>query len=190
MVRGLSRLIVRVSASLPLFALTTVLAFGSLAVLMRIGAAFPAVAGGAQVFDLQNGLTAADVLAQLPGYTDEARRLYRAFTAVDYLFPFAASLFLAAIAAFCLRRAFPGAYAVALARNLLPLLMIPALFDWSENVAALVAIEAWPDTTPAMATAIVVAKRLKLACLVVAQAVVGALLLATAVRLLAVRRRT
>lgn len=189
MVQGLNRLVVRVSGSAPLFALATVLAFGSLAVLMRIGEAFPAAAGGAQVFDLQNGLTAAQVLAQLPGYTDEARRLYYAFTAVDYLFPFAASLFLAAIAAFCLRRAFPGAYAAAVARNLLPLVMIPALFDWCENVAALVAITAWPDTSPAMAGAIVVAKRLKLGFLFVAQGGVGLLLLATAARLLLARLR-
>lgn len=189
MMQGLNRLVVRVSGSAPLFALVTVLAFGSLAVLMRIGAAFPAAAGGAQVVDLQNGLTAAQVLAQLPGYTDEARRLYYAFTAVDYLFPFAASLFLAAIAAFCLRRAFPGAYAVAVARNLLPLVMIPALFDWCENVAALLAITAWPDTTPAMAGAVVAAKRLKLGFLFVAQGGVGLLLLATASRLLTARLR-
>lgn len=184
MLQGLSRLIVRVSGSAPLFVLATVLTIGSLMVLMRIGAAFPAVAGGAQVFDLQNGLTAAQVLGQLPGYTDEARSLYHRFTAVDYLFPFAASLFLAAIAAFCLRRAFPDLYAKALALNLLPLLMLPALFDWCENVAALVAISAWPDTTPGMAAAVVVAKRLKLGTLFPAQGLVGLLVVAAAGRAL------
>jgi len=189
MLQRLTGLIVRVSGSAPLFGLVTVLFVGSLALLMRIGAAFPAVAGGAQVFDLQNGLTADQVLAQLPGYTDAARALYLQFTAIDYLFPFAASLFLAATAAFCLRRTFPGAYAVALARNLLPLLMVAALFDWAENVAALTAIQSWPDTTPAMATAVVVAKRLKLAFTVAGQAVVGVLVVATVGRALLRRFR-
>jgi hypothetical protein len=187
--QGLSRLIVRVSESAPLFALTTVLAFGSLFALMRIGAAFPPAAAGAAVFDLQNTLTAAQVLEQLPGYTDQARRLYFRFTAVDFLFPFAASLFLAAIVAFCLRHGFPGLYAMALKRRLLPLVMAAALFDWIENVAVLVAITAWPGTTPAMASAIVVAKRLKLGFLFGTQVLVGLLVLATAVRAVLVRSR-
>ncbi|MBM4197253.1 MAG: hypothetical protein FJ197_09205 [Gammaproteobacteria bacterium] len=65
-----------------------------------------------------NGLTVADVLAQLPGYTEQARAKYRLFTAIDYVFPVAGGLFIAAVA---------GVW--------LPWLMLASLFDWCENVA-------------------------------------------------------
>lgn len=185
----LNRLIVRTSTSPWLFLAAMVIAFSSLGALMQIGKNFPAVAGGAQPFDLQNDLTGAQVLAQLPAYTDAARRLYGLFTAIDYVFPFSAGLFLAAIAAFCLRHTFPAAYAALDARRLLPLLMIASLFDWCENVAAITAILSWPATTPAMATALVAAKKLKLTFLAVTQGLVALLMLATAARWLAMKLR-
>lgn len=180
MLRALNRLIIRVSGSGWLFALTTVLAFGSLALLMQIGEAFPAVAGGAQPFDLQNELTPDEVLGQLPGYTAEARRLYLQFTAIDFLFPFAAGLFLAAIAAFSMRHGFPAPYGWLTARNLLPILMLGTLFDWCENVAAVSAIYAWPDTSAALASALVTAKKLKLTLVIASQLLAALLLLAAA----------
>jgi hypothetical protein len=128
-------------------------------------------------------------LQQLPGYTGQARRQYFVFTAIDYVFPFAAGLFLAAIGAFCLRRAFPAVYAALAGRDLLPLLMLSSLFDWCENVAAITAITAWPGTTAAMATAVVVAKKLKLGFLVVTQTLVLLLMLATAGRWIAGKLR-
>ncbi len=187
MLGALNRLIIRVSANPWLFIATTVIFITSLRALMQIGETFPAVAGGAQPFDLQNGLTGEQVLLQLAGYTDAAVRQYSIFTAIDYVFPFAAGLFLAAITAFCLRRAFPGVYAAMAGRKLLPLLMLGSLFDWAENVAAITAILAYPDTTPGMATAIVLAKRLKLACVVISQ--VLALLLLMATLFIGIRRR-
>jgi hypothetical protein len=159
----------------------------SLRSLIAIEADFPAVAGGARPFDMQNGLTAAEVFQQLPSYGDEARRLYGIFTAIDYVFPFAAGLFLAAVIAFCLRRAFPHLYAALDARHLLPVFMLGTLFDWCENVAAITAILSWPDTTQAMALALVVAKRLKLACLFVTQPLALVLLIITAVKWLRAR---
>ena len=180
MIRALNQLIIRISTSWWWFLITMALAFGSLAALMRIGEGFPAVAGGAQPFDLQNDLTAAEVLAQLPGYSEAARQQYLLFTAIDYVFPLAAGLFLAAIGAFCLRQAFPGVYASLTQRQLLPLLLLSSLFDWCENVAAITAIVAYPETTAAMATAIVVAKKLKLAFLVITQGVTLLLMLAAA----------
>src|SRR5262245_15387995 len=125
----LNRLIVRTSSSAWLFIASFAVTFVTLQSLMRIGRAFQPEAGGAEPFDLQNGLTAEQVLAQLPAYTDQARQLYFAFTAIDYVFPFAAGLFMAAIAAFCLRHSFPGVYATLVSRNLLPLLMLASLFD-------------------------------------------------------------
>jgi hypothetical protein len=185
---ALNRLIVRTSSSPLLFVAATLVMVATLAAILRIGAGFPAVAGGAEPFDLQNGLTAADVLRQLPGYTDEARRQYALFTAIDYVFPFAAGLFLAAVIAFCLRRSFPRVYAALEARRLLPVLMLATLFDWCENVLVLAAIQSWPDTPAALATAIVVAKRLKLACVFLSQGLAAFLLLVTAVRALLGRR--
>lgn len=187
MIGALNRLIIRISASGWLLVTTMAVGFGSLAALIQIGNAFPAVAGGAQPFDLQNELTAAQVLGQLPGYTDEARRQYALFTAIDYVFPLTMGLFLAGIATFCLRHAFPRAYGQATQRQLLPLLLLASLFDWCENIAAITAITAWPDTTPAMATAVVVAKKLKLTFVFATQGLVLLLALAAAVAWL--RRR-
>lgn len=189
MLRGLNKLIIRVSGNGWLFAATAIVFVVSLRLLMQIGESFPAVAGGAQPFDLQNALTGEQVLQQLAGYTAEARRQYYLFTAVDYVFPFAAGLFLAAIAAFCLRRSFPAAYTAVAERALFPLLMAGSLFDWCENIAALAAILSWPDTSAGVATALVTAKRLKLTLVIATQLLVALLLLATAGKWAAARLR-
>jgi hypothetical protein len=182
MLGALHRLIVRVSANGWLFTATTVVMVACLRALIEIGAGFPAVAGGAPPFDLQNALTAPEVLSQLAGYGDEARRRYFLFTAIDYLFPFAAGVFLAAIIAFCLRRSFPGIYASLDGRRLLPAFMAGSLFDWCENIAALTAILSYLETPAAVATAVVVAKRFKLALVIATQALALLLLLVTAAR--------
>jgi hypothetical protein len=78
-------------------------------------------------------------------------------------------------------------YAKLDARHLLPLLMLATLFDWCENVAAITAITAWPGTTLAMATAIVAAKKLKLAFMMATQVGVGLLALFAIVRWLRTR---
>jgi hypothetical protein len=189
MLSALNRLIIRVSASGWLVLASAVVAFACLSAMNRIAAGFPAVAGGATPFDLQNELTAAQVLQQLAGYTDAARSQYFVFTAIDYVFPFAAGLFLAGLSAFALRRAFPGAYAAMVARRLLPLLMLGTLFDWSENIAAVTAMLAWPETTQGMAIALVTAKRLKLTCVLLSNTLALLLLLAAGGRWIAERLR-
>ncbi len=180
MFRALNGFIMRISASGRLFLAAAVVACVSLAALIGIGAGFRAVSGGALPFDLQHDLTAEQVLAQLPGYTVQARRQYALFTAIDFVFPLAAGLVLAAGAAFCLRRAFPATYASLVQRQLFPLLLSASLLDWCENVAAITAITAFPDTTAAMATALVVAKDLKLTFLAFTQALTLLLALAAA----------
>jgi hypothetical protein len=188
----LNRLIVRTSSSAWLFVGTLAVTFATLRSLTHIGRVlFPPEAGGSEPFDLQNFLTSEQVLAQLPTYTDRAHQLYYAFTAIDYVFPFAAGLFMAATAAFCLRHSFPAFYATLNARNLLPLIMLGTLFDWCENVAAITAIAASPGTTATMAIAVVTAKKLKLGFLVVSQVLVALLLVVTAVLAIAraVRKR-
>ena len=183
----LNRLILRISVSGWWFAGTALLAFASLSALKRIGAGFPAVAGGAQPFDLQNGLTADQILQQLAGYTDQARQTYLVFTSIDYVFPFAAGLFLAALGAFGLRHGFPGVYAEAARRNLFPLFLAGTLFDWCENIASLTAIMSYPDTSAALAGAVVLAKGLKLVLVSTTQGLAVLLLLAAAAKRL--RRR-
>ena len=91
----------------------------------------------------RTGLTADQVLQQLAGYTDEARRQYLASSPPSTTsFPLAAGLSLAAVGAFCLRRGFPGVYAAMVRRQLFPLFLAGSLFDWCENVAA---IDGHPD---------------------------------------------
>ena len=191
MLAMLNRLIVRTSSTPWLFVTAFAVNFGTLQAMFQIARRFEAETGF-QPFDLQNGLTPQQVLAQLPAYTDHARQLYFGFTALDYIFPFAGALFMSGIAAFCLRRSFPQLYAALVARNLLPLLMLASLFDWCENVAAITAILSWPDTTTAMATAIVVAKKLKLGFLYTTWSLVAVLVAATLVLAVArvLRKRT
>jgi hypothetical protein len=182
MLQWLNRLIIRISGSGWLFVLTTVIAFGSLAILMQIGNAFPAHAGGVQPFDLQNALTPEQVYPQIAGYTGRARQLYYLFTTIDYVFPLAAGLFLAAAGAFALRHGLPQIYAGMVSRRLLPLFLIGSAFDWCENVAALTAILSYPEGSSAIATTLVAAKRAKLFFVVVTQALTVVLLLIAGIR--------
>jgi hypothetical protein len=182
MLQRLNQLIIRISKSGWLVVLTTVIAFGSLAILMQIGNAFPAHASGAQPFDLQNALTPDQVYPQIAGYTERARQLYYLFTTIDYVFPFAAGLFMAAAGAFALRHGLPQIYAGMVSRRLLPLFLIGSAFDWCENVAALAAILSHPDGAGAIATALVAAKRAKLFFVVLTQALTVVLLLIAGIR--------
>ena len=183
----LQAIIVAISASGPAFAVVLALAVGSFAALNRIAAGFPPLAGGALPFDLQNGLAVADVYAQLAGWSPGARSRYYAFSAVDWLFPLAAGLFLAATVAFCLRRSLPRAWDWVTARRLLPLLLVGTACDWLENVFALLAVALYPAESPLLAVGLVAAKRAKLAALLPSQGLMLGLLLYTAL-LAAIRR--
>jgi hypothetical protein len=177
MLQQLNRLIIRISSSGWLFVATTLVFIGSLSALMQIGNAYPEHAGGAQPFDLQNGLTADQVMPQLAGHTARARELYYLFTAIDYVFPLAAGLFLGAAGAFALRHGLPGVYRAMAERNLFPLFLLGSAFDWCENVAALTAILSYPDVPGAIPALLVAAKRAKLFFVMLTQATVAVLLL-------------
>jgi hypothetical protein len=177
MFQWLNQLVIRISTSGWLFIATTGVFVGSLSALLRIGDAFPAHAGGAQPFDLQNGLTTDQVLPQLAGYTDRACELYYLFTAIDYVFPLAAGLFLGAAGAFALRHGLPGVYATLARRGLFPLFLIGSGFDWCENVAALTATLSYPDVPGTIPALLVTAKRLKLGFVMLTQGTVAVLLL-------------
>lgn len=185
--RRLNDLIVRISASGWLFVATLAVMVGTLQALLYIGEIFPARSGGVLPFDLQHELRREAVVPQLAGYTAATRQLYFVFTAIDFVFPLAAGLVLAATAAFCLRRVFPLGYAALVGRSLLPLFLAGTVFDWGENVAALVAILSYPETPAGIPTALVLAKRLKLVSSGAAQMLMFLLLVSVGVQWL--RRR-
>jgi hypothetical protein len=186
---ALNRLVVSTSKSLWRFVAVTAIAVVAIRLLNRIGQGFPAAAHGAIPFDLQNGLTPADVVQQLAGYTDLARWMYYAFTMIDYVFPFAAGLSLAAAGTFALRKGFPALYRTFEQRKLFPLFLLGTAFDWCENVAAISAIWTYPGDVSTIATLLVIAKRLKLGFLIATQLAVLLLLIGAAFRSVSNRKR-
>jgi hypothetical protein len=185
---ALNQLVIRTSKSIWRFLAVTAVAIIAITLLNAIGRAFPAAAGGSAPFDLQNGLTSAQVVTQLAGYTELARWMYYVFTMIDYVFPFAAGLSLAAAGAFALRKGFPAVYQACEQRRLFPLFLLGTVFDWCENVAAVTAIWTYPGDVQTIATLLVIAKRLKLACVVATQLAVALLLAGAGIR--ALGRRT
>lgn len=185
----LQDLVLRVSRTWWLYLIVVVLFAGSLLALIRIGEMFPAVAAGAVPFDLQNDLQVSEVYAQLAGYTPQARELYYAFTTIDYAFPFFAGLFLAATTAFALRNSVPRFYEALVARRLLLVLMVAAVFDWLENLAATATIALYPAEFAWLPVLLVIAKKFKLAFALFSNgAMLAAVLLATAFWLFRRRR--
>jgi hypothetical protein len=177
----LQTLLIRVSRT-PVLFLGVMLAFGlSAAALTWSGAQFKAVTGH-EPFDVQNGLTRTDIAAQLADYTPASRSAYALFATVDFAFPLLGSLFLGGLIAFLLRNTLPAVYARVTARRLLVLALLPALFDWAENLAALLLINLAPGSD-ALATALLIFKQLKLISLAAIQVVVGLLLIAWLIRL-------
>ena len=168
---------IRISRSWWLYLTVLGLFIGSLQALTRIGALFPAYAAGAIPFDLQNGLLPEQVYAQLANYSDSARQLYYAFTLIDYAFPFFAGLFMTATVAFALRNSRPKLYDALVARRLLLVLMIATAFDWLENVTAVAAIALYPMEISWLPGLLVLAKKCKLAFMVVSNAAMFAALL-------------
>jgi hypothetical protein len=179
MLARLQDLILRISRTWWLYLIVLVLFAGSLRALTRIGELFPAYAGGAVPFDLQNDLRADQVYPQLAGYTEQARELYYAFTLIDYAFPFFGGLFITATVAFALRSSLPRFYNALVARKLLLLLLLATAFDWLENLLAVATIGLYPTEVGWLPTLLVVAKKCKLATLLVSNgAMFAAVLLA------------
>jgi len=190
MLGRLQDLILRISRTWWLYGAVLFLFVGSLQALLRIGKHFPAYSGGAMPFDLQNDLGAGEVYPQLAGYTDQARELYYAFTLIDYAFPFLAGLFITATVAFALRASLPRLYAALVARKLLLVLMLATAFDWLENVTALTTIVLYPAEVGWLPTLLVVAKKCKLATLLVSNGTMFAAVLFAAGHWLVQRLRS
>jgi len=186
--QSLNDLILRFSRSWPLFLLAAGITFGSLYLFTGvIGPRFAELTGGHLPFDLQNSLTVDQVYEQLPGYPEDARKLYYLFSVIDFAFPVFASLFLAAIAAFSLRYLWPAGYDWFTERRLWVLLLLPALFDWTENVFALSVITAHGHELRSAAAMMIYAKLGKLSLTVLAQLLSFALLLLAAIKWLSIR---
>ena len=144
-------------------------------------------ATGLEPFDLQNGLTAQEVSAQLAQYDDDATGRYVVFTIVDWVFPLLGGLLTAVITAACLRNSLPRVYERAVSWRLFALFFLPTLFDWTENIFALwIVLEGFPPAD-GLVDAMLVAKRVKLVTLYLVQAVTVLSILAWLVA--AARRR-
>ena len=180
--QALNRLVIRVSQSAWLFIFSAVFAFGSLYfVFFNINDVFEIMVD-AQMFDFQNDLTVDRIFEQLPNYSYAARKLYFAFIFVDFFFPFFAGLVLAAAAAFALRHLSAKWYDSFDGKNLFALFFIPTVFDWCENIFALIVINGYPNELTFAATMLVLAKKGKLASVMLMQACTWLLLLMTALK--------
>jgi hypothetical protein len=187
-----SDLIIRFSRSWPLFLLAAVVTFGSLYLFMGvIQPRFETLTGGAVPYDLQNELTVEQVYTQLATYPAEARQLYYVFSAIDFAFPLFASLFLAAITAFSLRYLWPTAYDWIGEHKLWWLLLVPALFDWAENIFALTVITNYGQELRGAAAAMIYAKMGKLTLVTLSQLLGWSLLLLATLKwaFLTIRRK-
>lgn len=171
----LQQLVLALSRSGAWSALALTGAVAALLALQAIGGRIEELVG-APPFDLQHRLALADIAGQLPRYTDEARRLYGLFFAVDLVFPLLAALFLASACAFLLRRGLPGTYQRLAAGGWLGMLLLPAAFDWVENLAALALVLGGTAWTPA-GLLLIGAKALKLGATMAVQLLVLALVL-------------
>jgi hypothetical protein len=154
---------------------------GTMQVLNGVTREFPAATNGDIPFDMQNSLKPDEIFTQLAGYTDEAFDLYMLFQAVDFFFPLFAGLMLATVCTFALRNVSDKFYALAAAKNLFVLLLIPTLFDWLENINLLWAVLAWPEQINAAANLAVMAKLGKLSTMGVSFLLTGGLLITAAV---------
>jgi hypothetical protein len=172
-------MVLRISRIWWLYLVVLAVFSGSLQALMRIGNRFPDVAGGAMPFDLQNDLQADQVYSQLAGYTEQARELYYVFTMIDFAFPLFAGLFITATVAVALRNSLPRFYETLVDRKLLLVLMLATAFDWLENLAAMATITLYPTEFGWLPVLLVIAKKFKLALMVLSNgAMLAAVLIA------------
>ena len=128
--------------------LVTAMLAGVLAwvVVAVIGQQFAAATGGLKTFDLQPGLRAADIPAQLPTYTPESVRIYLRFFVLAFFLPLFSYGTLVLLWALLQARAVPGWHARYGWSALFP--CVPMACDWGENLAFLSLVLAWPRHWP------------------------------------------
>lgn len=180
MLSKLNGLIVQCSSTWWKFLIVFLVQIASLLTLQRISNEFPATSGGVPPFDMQNALTPSEIFQQLEGYTAQAFDLYVIFQAVDFVFPFFAALMMASVCAFALRNFSSRLYEASVNKNIFVLLLIPAVFDYLENLNLLWAVNAWPEQVQIAASLAVAAKMGKLSSMMLAFGVAALLLLLAA----------
>ncbi len=132
--------------SLVSIALTAVAAV----VFVLVNRQFVALNGGGKTVDLQMGLSAQQVVAQIEAYTDAGRNYYRVFHTVDTFFPVIYGLAILITLAYLLRVAFPSAKRV----SLLSLTALAAILsDLAENAVIDRNIALYPNLSMGLAQA-------------------------------------
>ncbi len=135
---------------------------GSITILNALIEPFQAVTNGYDFIDMQIPITADSILAQLPSYTDDSRRLYLYFMIVDYIFPPLAGLFLSLLWAWMLQLV-PTPLTTELFHS--PFIAFPflaALLDWAENIGFFYTVWTYPNYSESLLGAAVWFRELKL----------------------------
>jgi hypothetical protein len=142
---------------------------------------------GQPVFDTQNELTSATLLQQLPLYIGEAKSLYIAFTAFDYVFPFVASVFIALLWALFLRLNTSALARAMIAWHFPAIPFVVTLADYGENICLLSTVLSMPTSENFVVLGAIAFKKLKLVSL----ALIGmtTLILAIALAINVITRR-
>jgi hypothetical protein len=175
MLNQLHELIIECSGKWWKFLLAVIVQVGALLMLQRISSDFPEVSGGSPPFDMQNTLQPDQIFEQLTTYTQQAFDLYTVFQVIDFIFPLAASLVIASACAFLLRNISAKIYQKIYSRKLFLLLLVPAGFDYLENIFLFWTVRSWPEQADLAATLAVAAKLGKLGTMTAAFALTGIL---------------
>jgi hypothetical protein len=105
---------------------------------------FSAATAGLVPFDLNFGITAETMYAELPSYTAESRRVYAWFAFVDFVYPFFAGLFFSLLWARLLTGTSCGIFDGLLTAGAVFLPFIYTLIDWGENIGFLIVVFSYP----------------------------------------------
>ena len=123
--------------------------------------AFQDATAGLRPFDLNFGIAAEKMYADLPAYTDRSRELYLWFALADFVYPAAASTFFALLWAWLFNKA-PGTfYARLTAAGILVFPFLFALVDWLENLGFLWVVFSYPAEYPTIGNLAGTLKKIK-----------------------------
>ena len=110
--------------------------------------AFQDATAGLRPFDLNFGIAAEKMYADLPAYTERSRQLYLWFALADFVYPAAASAFFALLWAWLFGKAPAASYARLTAAGILMFPFLFALVDWLENLGFLWVVFRYPAEYP------------------------------------------
>lgn len=123
--------------------------------------AFQEATSGLRPFDLNFGISAEKMYADLPLYTDQSRRLYVWFALADFVYPAAASAFFALLWAWLFKKSPFPFYARLTAAGVLMVPFMFALVDWLENLGFLWVVFQYPHEYPGVGNLAGTLKKIK-----------------------------